>query len=183
KLVTASGTGPSSVSTAFNSVPVKFGRFNTQLITQLSSMGPQFKGGAYVAIGDVNKDGIVDIIVSADAGWLPLVRVYHGAPANTLPTLASIFLAYDNKFRGGVRVAAGDINGDGFADIVTAPGAGRGGAVQVFDGASLRMVDSFLPFGADYKNGIYVAVGDVNGDGVRDVIASVGSNRIPFVSF
>src|SRR5262249_261172 len=58
------------------------------------------------------------LVVGADAGGGPHVKVYDPITGN----LKFSFYAYAANFTGGVRVAAGDINGDGIPDIVTAPG-------------------------------------------------------------
>jgi len=74
-------------------------------------------------------------------------------------------------FTGGVRVAAGDVNGDGRADIIagTAPGAAE---LRVFDAVTGATIRDFLPYGAGFTGGIFVAAGDVNHDGVADLITS-----------
>src|SRR5947209_5441294 len=58
------------------------------------------------------------VAFGADVGSQPLVQVYDTADG----ALKYSFLAYDASYRGGVRVAVGDVTGDGVDDIVTAPG-------------------------------------------------------------
>src|SRR5262249_56211262 len=91
---------------------------------------PAFAGGVWVAAGDINNDGFDDVIVGADGGGGPEVRVFDGKTG----TLIRDFFAFDATFTGGVRVAAGDVNGDGVADIIVGAGAGGGPEVRVFDG-------------------------------------------------
>jgi hypothetical protein len=64
------------------------------------------------------------------------------------------FTAYDPAFTGGVFVAAGDVNGDGRADIVTGAGLGGGPHVRVFSGADLTELRSFLAYGASFGGGV-----------------------------
>src|SRR5439155_19094255 len=89
-------------------------------------------------------------------------------------TLLQTFFAYDPAFTGGVRVAAGGVNGDGHADVIAGAGPGGGPNVTVFSGASSARLSSFFAFNPAYTGGIYVAGGDVNGDGLADVIAGAG---------
>jgi IPT/TIG domain/FG-GAP-like repeat/FG-GAP repeat len=131
-----------------------------------------FAGGVRVAAGDVNGDGRADIITGAGAGGGPHVRVFDGT--NSTNVLQS-FMAYDVNFRGGVFVAAGDMNGDGKADIITGAGAGGGPHVKVFDGVNLTVMESFFAYAATYSGGVRVGViRDVNGDGLPDIITTGG---------
>ena len=81
----------------------------------------------------------------------------------------SQFAPYGSAFRGGVRVATGDLTGDGIDEIVTAPGWSIVGQVNVYSQAG-GLLTSFQPYGSTFKGGVQVAVGDVDGDGLNDII-------------
>src|SRR5262249_12919407 len=121
-----------------------------------------FTGGVRVAVGDVNGDGIPDVITGAGPGGGSHVKVFDGQSG----ALIRSFLAYPG-FTGAVSVAAGDVNGDGFADLIT--GASANGHVKVFDGATGALIRSFLAY-PGFTGGVTVAAGDVNGDGFADLI-------------
>ena len=97
-----------------------------------------------------------------------------------LSELAS-FYAFPMAFTGGVTVAAGDVDGDGLADIVTGAGAGGGPHVRVFSGADLRELASFYAYDADFGGGVSVAAGDFNGDGLSDIVTGAGPGGGPHV--
>ncbi len=84
-------------------------------------------------------------------------------------TVLAQFAPYGNTFQGGVRVATGDLTGDGVDDIVTAPGWSTVGQVRVYTEAGV-LLSSFDPYGAKFIGGVQVAVGDVTGDGLDDII-------------
>jgi serralysin len=101
--------------------------------------------------------------------------VFSGANLSVLRS----FDAYAPAFAGGVQVAAGDITGDGRADIVTAPILGPS-HIQVFDGLTGLDLASFLAF-PGFSGGINLAVGDVTGDGRADIITGAGPGALPLV--
>jgi len=75
-------------------------------------------------------------------------------------------------FTGGIRVATGDVNGDGTDDLIAVPGPGRSPTVQVFDGRNGVLLRSFAAFEMSFLGGVYVAAGDVNKDGFDDIVLS-----------
>jgi hypothetical protein len=122
-----------------------------------------------VTVNPVYQPGEL-IVVGAEAGAGPRVKLVD---VDNGQVIAS-FLAYDASFRGGVRVAVADLNGDGQAEIITAPGAGTAAIVKVFDIHGIELTDFQTKAYAGFKGGVFVAVGDVNGDGRPDIITSPG---------
>jgi hypothetical protein len=133
--------------------------------------------GFHVAAGDVTGDGVADVVVGSGGFGLPFVVVLDGASGATVRE----FNAYDAAFRGGVYVAAADITGDGYADIVTGAGAGGGPHVRVFDGTDGAVLRQFMAYDPAFTGGVRVAAGDLNGDGLAEVITAAGPGGGPHV--
>ncbi len=130
-----------------------------------------FTGGVRVATGDVNGDGVCDIITGAGPGGGPHVKVFDGRTG----AACRDFFAYGSSFAGGVFVASGDVNGDGRDDIITGAGPGAAPHVKVFDGATGGLLQSFFAYAPTFAGGVAVAAGDVNGDGLCDIITGSGT--------
>jgi hypothetical protein len=137
---------------------------------------PSFNGGVRVAAGDVNGDGAPDLITGTGPGAAH-VRVFSGRNQSELFS----FLPYGSGFSGGVFVAAGDVNGDGFDDILTGTDAGTTAHVKVFSGSSGAEIRSFFAYPANFFGGVRVAAGDINGDGVADIVTGAGPGGGPHV--
>jgi Fungalysin metallopeptidase (M36)/Calx-beta domain/Fungalysin/Thermolysin Propeptide Motif/FG-GAP-like repeat/FG-GAP repeat len=137
----------------------------------------EFQGGVTVATEDINGDTIPDIVVGAGAGAGPRVSLYDGATG----TLIRSFFAFSNSFTGGVTVAAGDVDGDGTADIIVGAGPGAGPHVKVFDGRTGQETASFFAYESGFRGGVTVAAGDVNRDGRAEIVTGMGIGGIPLV--
>lgn len=128
-----------------------------------------FHGGVNIAVGDVDDDGVADIICTPKIGGGPIVEVYSGT--TSLPILHT-FVLDTHGFSGGIRVAAGDINGDGHADIITATGIGVAATITILSGADGSLLSLYNPFAT--TTGTSVASIDQDGDGKADVVVGVG---------
>jgi hypothetical protein len=141
------------------------------LLQSFSAYNPGQTDGVYVAAGDVNGDGHTDIITGTDAGAQPLVKVFSGVDDSLLTSFVSDPLAGAN----GVRVAVANVDGDGTPDIITGAGPGGPPRVTVVDGATGQEIYNFFAYDETFTGGVYVAAGDLDGDGHADIITGPGS--------
>jgi len=134
-----------------------------------------FLGGMDIGAADVNADGKAEIITGMGPGALPRVQIFSEEG-----TLLKSFFAYGLGYRGGVNVAAADVDGDGAVEIVTAPRFHGGPHVRIFS-SSGKAEGSFFAYGEGFHGGVSLATGDIDGDGVADIITGAGIGGGPHV--
>lgn len=123
-----------------------------RVLAQFYAFEKTFKGGIDVTTGDVDGDGVEEIIVGSGRGRSTEVRVLSMQGEQR-----AVLVPYTVGFQAGVHVSAADLNGDGRADIVTGPLHGGGPHVRVFDGFDLHRLDQFFAYSESFRGGIDVA--------------------------
>jgi|SRR6516225_4651172 hypothetical protein len=164
------------------------------LLASFLPFGGFYGVGVAVAVGDVTGDGTPDLIVGSTEGT-SRVRIYNGRDIlndsfDPVDSLIVQFSAY-GSFNVGVNLAVGYITSNQFADIVT--GANQGNPhVKIFRGSAIAdgtfnpanpdasLVTSFFAYPLQFNVGASVAVGDVEGTGVADIItgATTGNPHV-----
>jgi hypothetical protein len=163
---------------------------NTADVTLTGAAVADVFGHSVSGVGDVNGDGFDDVIVGAygnDTVGLDAGRAYvyfGGAAMNNIADVTLTGVAIGDVF-GSVVSRAGDVNGDGFDDVIVgasrndAGGGDAGRAYVYFGGAAMNNTADVTLTGAAAGNQFGVSVsgaGDVNGDGYDDMIVGAWFN-------
>ncbi|VTR99218.1 FG-GAP repeat domain-containing protein [Tuwongella immobilis] len=154
---------------------------------------PTFRGGARAALGDFNNDGFLDLVVGAGFLGGPRVAIFNGITLLGTPTrLVGDFFAFPGPdaltLRNGVFVSSGDMNGDGFDDLIFAGGPGGAPRIFILSGALVSagntveaqnnsVANFFVANNSTDRGGVRVAATDADGDNLADLIAASGEGN------
>ncbi len=129
----------------------------------------EFKGkNIKVSKIDLGGDGIEEILVAG--GWhdQPKAQIYRADLS-----LINEFLVYAKNFSGGINVAGADVDKDGKGEIITTPGLLGGPHLRIFDSyGQEKMTYKTFIFDNNFRGGLSLAVGDVDGDGQSEIIVA-----------
>ncbi|MFM8271091.1 MAG: DUF4394 domain-containing protein [Gemmata sp.] len=128
-----------------------------------------FAGGVRVATGDVNGDGVPDAVVAAVQAANGHVKVFDGTTGAELLS----FFAFEG-FNGSVNVGSGDVNGDGFADVLVVA-SGANGHVKAFSGRDGSQMSSFFAY-PDFLGSVTVSAGDFDNNGTDEIVTAAAIN-------
>lgn len=139
------------------------------------SIGKHARAGALVAAADVDGDGTAEIITAlrAQGGTEVSTWKINGASAGLLGSFTAASAGDDG---GQLAIAAGDLNGDGTAEIIVASGGG-GDSGMLNISAYNYQGNVLKSFQTDSRGQISLAAGDLNLDGNAEIV--VGDGRQP----
>jgi len=143
-----------------------------------------FRGGARAAVGDINRDGRADLIVYAGFGGGPRVAGFDGRTVGGTPTkLFNDFFLFEQALRNGAFATVGDINGDGYGDLIGGGGPGGGPRVLALSGVdviaskggdSAALANFFAGTEAN-RGGVRVSAKNLDGDLFADLVVGDGT--------
>ena len=143
----------------------------------------KFKGGVSLAVADLEGDGRDEILAVPRSSGSAQVRIF-GQRGGKIELINPGFYAFEKGFKGGVSLAAGDLDGDGMKEIITAPLSEKGPEIRIFslqDKKYKLKTSGIMAYGAKFKGGVELGSGDVDGDGISEVISAPAANGGPQV--
>ncbi len=158
-----------------SSAMIRFFEKSGEKVNEFMLFDKKFLGGANLASCDLDGDGSSEILAGAGNGGGPQVRVF-----NSQGELKMQFFAFDLNFLGGVDVDCGDLNNDGFVEIIVGAGNGGGPHVRIFD-IDGKLRGSFFAYDPRFRGGVNVSVGDIDGDGNDEIVTGAGVKGGPHV--
>jgi hypothetical protein len=133
--------------------------------------------GASIALADLGKDGVAEVIVGNGMGLEPRVRVLRQDGSEI-----GSFLAFAPTLGVGVNVVSCDLTGDGMNEIIVAPQRGGGPHIRVFN-AYGKPIDGggFFAYDGVLRTGVNLACGDLLGDGAEELVTLPAAGGGPHV--
>lgn len=126
-----------------------------------------YLGPINVAVGDITGDGVGDIIIAANLNGH--VKVFDGLTGQ-LAFSQFVYAGYS----GAIAVSSVDLNGDGRDELLTAADAGAGVHVKEFTAGTMALRDSFYATGPGGWSTFSVGAGDLDLDGIPELLVSQG---------
>lgn len=171
---------------AIKASSVDFGQSPTVVVTNadgsarftLNPFEATFTGGVRVAVADVNGDGQDDIITVPGFGGAPIIKIFSGTDG----TLISQKMIFEDTFRGGLYVDAGDSAQLGYAQILIGAGFNGGPRVNLYDAVRDVSLLNYFAYDPNFRGGVAVDMSDLRGGLQQNIVTSPGKGGGPQVN-
>lgn len=140
-----------------------------ETLEKFSAYASSMTQGVEVAVGDVDGDGVDEIVTGTGPGAAPQVRVFE-----VDGTAIGIFYAYDSGRKTGVRVGTADTNNDGVDEIVTVPGPGAPPLIRRFTATGQNLGKDFYALNGTFTGGAFLTGVDFDGDHQDEIAVAAG---------
>ena len=153
---------------------------NGNLKKEINAYDRNFKGEIVLGVGNIDGKGAEEILLGFGAGASPSIRILSGEGK-----LIGAFFAYNKNYSGGIELEVANLDGlknGSKAEIIVSPRQGITTEVKVFNHHG-KLLNKFFAFSSNYKDGAYLSAGDLNNDGILEIIVSAraGNGNAPHV--
>lgn len=146
-----------------------------QLKNTFYPYGETYTGGISLAVADIDMNGTIEIITAPERGGANQIKIFDLAGNEK-----SAWHAFNRLSKSlGAQVAVGNVVGDGTMEIIVGSSAGAVPEVRVFDTTGRLLAKSFVPYDQRLKTGVNIAVGNVTGDSLAEIITGPGAGNAP----
>ncbi|MBD3359446.1 MAG: hypothetical protein GF365_01925 [Candidatus Buchananbacteria bacterium] len=143
---------------------------NKSVMKTFYPYGQNYNYGINFSLNDYEDDGFYEITTGTMKGYGPEIRVFNHLGEQQ----GEGFNAYQAEYKGGVNVAVCDTNGNGKKEIVTGAGYMGGPLVRIFDKNGKVLSGGFFAYNKSFRGGVNVACGDIDGNGVDEIVTGAG---------
>jgi len=132
----------------------------------------EYRGGTDIVRVDLDNDGKQEVVI-AENNTISILKQDK--------KLLKKFYPYTENYRERISFNVGDLDGDGKLEIVTGTGEKGGPHVRIFDSRGNLKRAGFFAYNKNFRGGVNVACGDVDGDGRDEIITGAGFTGGPHV--
>ncbi|MFW0862117.1 MAG: putative glycoside hydrolase [Candidatus Komeilibacteria bacterium] len=128
-------------------------------------------GDNKVASVDLDSDGKLDKVIAGN-NWIDIYNEDE---------FVKRFYPYTEGYNQGINFAVGDLNGDGWVEIITGTERGGGPQIRIFSSDGRLINPGFFAYSDKFRGGVSVAVADMNNNGQMEIVAGAGYGGGPHV--